>query len=67
MATDKKLRRIKKYIGTLKRTRKDWHCDTIYKMRTYVFSQADTETIIVNHKCYIACAYKGKEIGRIGF
>ena len=50
----KKLRRIKKYLSTLKRTRKDWHCDTIYKMRAYIHSQTDTQTFIVNHKCYIA-------------
>ena len=63
----KKLRRIKKYLNTLKRTSKDWHCDAIYKMRAYINFQTDTQTFIVNHKYYIAYIYKGKEIDRIGF
>jgi hypothetical protein len=66
--TSKKLRRIKKYLSTLKRTSKDWHCDAIYKMRAYVFSQTDTETNIANYKCCtVFFSYKGKEIGRIDF
>lgn len=64
----KKLRRIKKYLNIIKKTRKDWHCDAIYKMRAYAFSQTDTETIIVNHKCCtVFFYYRGKEIGRINF